>query len=81
MVWDLTGKHERNARNFVGMKSSKDRQIYGDCEIPQSSVDDELTPWVEEQVHASLLNGLSTKRASLAPIVPRKWSHYNSSGC
>ena len=24
------------------------RQIYGDCKVPQSSVDDELTPWVEE---------------------------------
>jgi hypothetical protein len=24
------------------------RQIYGHCKVPQSSVDDELTPWVEE---------------------------------
>jgi hypothetical protein len=24
------------------------RQIYGDCKVPQSSVDDELTPWAEE---------------------------------
>jgi hypothetical protein len=25
------------------------RQIYGDCKVPQSSVDEEMTPWVEEQ--------------------------------
>jgi hypothetical protein len=44
--------------------------IYGDCKVPQSSVDEELTPLGRVELGKwGFLNGLFTRRGKLSLIV------------
>jgi hypothetical protein len=82
--WATRQEREEFDWNEKFERLKKYRQIYGDCKVPQSSVDEELTPWVDELgswVAGSPFNGLRTKRANLAPITTRNWNHSISSGC
>jgi hypothetical protein len=48
--FDWATRQEREEFDWNGKlrRLKKYRQIYGDCKVPQSSAEEELTPWVEE---------------------------------
>jgi DUF2075 family protein len=46
--WRTRQEREEFDWNEKFKKLKEYRQIYGDCKVPQSSIDEELTPWVEE---------------------------------
>jgi hypothetical protein len=46
--WRTRQEREEFDWNEKLIRLKEYRQIYGDCKVPQSSVDEELSPWVEE---------------------------------